>query len=128
MITALGDLDRRFITRVVAQVDGVKNPLVQSLFLDDLPIHTAHWGGDGQYVVAGGRRKHIYVFDLAAQRCERVQGFLGAQERSYESFVVSLDAQRPCVAFLGTSSSRKNRPWSRRHNCDTWHAPCKAVF
>lgn len=85
-------------------MDGVKNELVQSLFLDDLPIHTAHWGGGGQYVVAGGRRKHIYIFDLLAQKCERVQGCLGAQERSFESFVVSQDEQRPCAAFLGMSS------------------------
>ncbi len=84
------------------KVDGVKNPLVESLFLEDLPIHTAHWGGDGQYVVASGRRKYFYVFDLAAQRCERVQGCFGAVERSYESFVVGGDAQRPCAAFLGT--------------------------
>lgn len=52
-------------------------------------------------VVAAGRRKHFYVFDLAAAAVERVAGLTGRPERSLESFAACSAADNPLVAFLG---------------------------
>jgi hypothetical protein len=57
-----------------AQVDGVKNPKQTSVFFEDMPIHTASFAADGAYIVAAGRRKHFYVYDLGAGRVDRVAG------------------------------------------------------
>lgn len=52
-------------------------------------------------VVASGRRKCFYIYDLAASRVERVQGIVGRQEKSFESFVTCPSSSNPLVAFLG---------------------------
>jgi len=52
-------------------------------------------------VVAAGRRKHFYVFDLAAAAVERVAGLTGRTERSLETFAACASAGNPLVAFLG---------------------------
>lgn len=52
-------------------------------------------------VVASGRRKCFYIYDLAASRVERVQGIMGRQEKSFESFVTCPSGSNPLVAFLG---------------------------
>ncbi len=52
-------------------------------------------------VVASGRRKSFYIYDLAASRVERVQGIMGRQENSFESFVTCPSSSNPLIAFLG---------------------------
>lgn len=52
-------------------------------------------------MVAAGRRKHFYVFDLAAAAVERVAGLTGRPERSLESFAACAAADNPLIAFLG---------------------------
>ena len=52
-------------------------------------------------IVASGRRKGFFIFDLAASRVEQVQGILGRQEKSFESFVTCPTGSSPLVAFLG---------------------------
>ena len=52
-------------------------------------------------MIASGRRKHFYVFDLAAAAVERVAGLTGRPERSLEAFAACADASNPLVAFLG---------------------------
>ncbi len=52
-------------------------------------------------MVAAGRRKHFYVFDLAAAAVERVAGLTGRTERSLETFAACASADNPLVAFLG---------------------------
>ena len=54
------------------QVDGVRNPRIQSVFLDKFPISQAAFAGGGSYVIATARRKHFYVFDLASAAVEKV--------------------------------------------------------
>ena len=123
------------------QVDGVKNAKLQSVFLEDLPIHKAAFANGGSQVcpllyatcfmrvsliarlgslfhpvvwllvlvsawvraqvIASGRRKHFYVFDLQAARVERIAGLTGRSEKSLENFAVSPMAGSPLVAFLG---------------------------
>jgi U3 small nucleolar RNA-associated protein 18 len=53
-------------------VDGLRNPLVQSLFLQDCPIHTAAFAAGGNKVVAAGRRPFYYIADLHTAQLERV--------------------------------------------------------
>ena len=52
-------------------------------------------------MIATGRRKHFYVFDLEAAKVERVGHLAGRLEKSRENFAVSPDPGTPLVAFLG---------------------------
>jgi U3 small nucleolar RNA-associated protein 18 len=91
-------------------VDGVRNPLIQSLFLEDLPIHTARFAAEGAQIVASGRRRFFYVVDLGAQKVERIKGIQGRDDASLERFVVPPASttpadQRACIAFLGNEGT-----------------------
>jgi U3 small nucleolar RNA-associated protein 18 len=104
-MTAGFDHRLRFFT-----ADGVSNAPVQSLFLDDMPIHTAHFAAAGSCVVASGRRSFFYILDLQAEKIERVNGLIGRSERSLEKFVVPAGTagacgQQECVAFFGNEGS-----------------------
>lgn len=80
-------------------IDGVNNPKVQSIFLEDMPIHKAAFGLDGTHVIAAGRRKFFYTLDLLAGKVDRISGIFGREERSLESFAIS--AASDIVAFFG---------------------------
>ena len=91
-------------------VDGTRNAPVQSLFLADLPVHTAHFVAGGTQVVAAGRRPFFYVADLASQAVLRIKGLHGRADASLERFVVppadsAGDDQRACLVFLGTAGA-----------------------
>eukprot|EP00955_Chlamydomonas_euryale_P059265 357327-Chlamydomonas_euryale.AAC.1 len=60
-----------------AQVDGVRNPRVQSIYLEDTPVHRAAFACGGSHILAAGRRPHFYLYDVAASRIERVPGPTG---------------------------------------------------
>lgn len=53
-------------------VDGFRNPLLQSIFLADCPVHSAAFAAGGRRVVAAGRRPFYYVADLESGSLERV--------------------------------------------------------
>ena len=91
-------------------VDGVRNDLVQALYLEDLPVHTARFANGGAQVIASGRRKFFYAIDLEKQSVERVKGVQGCADASLEQFVVPPAAtapadQRACIAFLGNEGT-----------------------
>ncbi|THG16332.1 hypothetical protein TEA_009685 [Camellia sinensis var. sinensis] len=46
------------------QLDGKRNTKIQSIFLDDCPIQKACFLPDGSQVIASGRRKFFYSFNL----------------------------------------------------------------
>ena len=54
------------------QVDGARNPKIQSIYLDKFPIHQAAFAAGGTHVVASSRRRHFYTFDLASASVEKV--------------------------------------------------------
>ena len=85
------------------RVDGQRNPLVQGVHLEDLPICKAAFSADGSLVVATGRRAHWYVYHLAEGRVERCAALAGCGDKSLESFVPPPPgAPGPgLVAFLG---------------------------
>jgi U3 small nucleolar RNA-associated protein 18 len=88
-------------------VDGLHNPLVQTLYLGDCPIVNAAFAAGGQMAVAAGRRPFYYLVDLAAAAVERVvappmlAGTSSQRLKSLESFAVSPAVDNPLVAFLG---------------------------
>ena len=88
-------------------MDGVRNPRVQSIFLEDCPVHEAAFAMGGSQILAVGRRPHFYVYDMAAGRVERVGGPTGCAMKSLESFAVTPGGEEACgpagpmVAFMG---------------------------
>ncbi|KAF9957939.1 U3 snoRNP protein [Modicella reniformis] len=81
------------------QIDGKLNQLMQSIFYKDMPIYKAAFSANGNAIVASGRRKYFYTYDIEAGKVEKSQGIYGRREKSLEKFSLS-----PCgkwTAFLG---------------------------
>lgn len=90
-------------------IDGVHNNIVQSIYLQDLPVKSACFACGGNSVLASGRRKFFYVWDVSSQSLERVKGIQGFACNSLETFAapaahVSEDA-KACVAFTGSDGT-----------------------
>ncbi|XP_010274110.1 PREDICTED: U3 small nucleolar RNA-associated protein 18 homolog [Nelumbo nucifera] len=81
------------------QIDGKRNPKVQSIFLEDCPIRKACFLPDGSQVIAGGRRKFFYSFDLVKAKVDKIGPLTGREEKSLEVFEVSPDSST--IAFVG---------------------------
>eukprot|EP00250_Pteridium_aquilinum_P011421 c20055_g1_i1 orf=512-2092(-) len=94
LLTAGYDKRLRFF-----QIDGKRNPKVQSIFLEDYPILKAAFVPDGSRVIASGRRRFFYVYDMNAGSVEKMEPLFGREEKSLESFEVSPDGKT--IAFLG---------------------------
>ncbi|KAF9907888.1 U3 small nucleolar RNA-associated protein 18 [Linnemannia zychae] len=101
------------------QVDGKLNQLMQSVFYKDMPIYKAAFSpssGNNNSVVASGRRKYFYTYDIEAGKVDKSQGIYGRHEKSLEKFVLS-----PCgtwIAFLGRDGyiilvATKTRMWAK---------------
>ncbi|KAF9400149.1 U3 snoRNP protein [Mortierella sp. AD011] len=96
------------------QIDGKLNQMMQSVFYKDMPIYKASFNAEGNAVVASGRRKYFYTFDIEAGKVDKSQGIYGRQEKSLEKFTLS-----PCgkwIAFLGRDGyiilvSSSTRQW-----------------
>ncbi|GAX80986.1 hypothetical protein CEUSTIGMA_g8421.t1 [Chlamydomonas eustigma] len=106
----------------IFQVDGVRNPRVQSVFLEDCPVQQAAFAKGGAEIIAVGRRPHFYVYDLAAGHVERVAGPSGFKLKSLESFAVTPGGDASCgpagplMAVLGDQGnipliSLRSRQW-----------------
>ncbi len=67
------------------QVDGARNPKIQSIYLEKFPIHQAAFAAGGTHVIATSRRKHFYTFDLASASIEKVSG---ASAPSHGGFLI----------------------------------------
>jgi U3 small nucleolar RNA-associated protein 18 len=94
MLTA--GLDRRLR---LFQVDGKRNPKVNSIFLEDCPIYKAYFMPDGSEIILAGRRKFFYSYDLVSNSVNRSGPLTGRDEKSLESFEVSPDSKT--IAFVG---------------------------
>lgn len=59
----------------LSQVDGIKNPKVQSVFFEDMPVHRASFANGGAQVLLApqsqpqGKRRSLPVDVDKAQRC-----------------------------------------------------------
>ncbi|KAH0907384.1 hypothetical protein HID58_039211 [Brassica napus] len=94
LLTAGNDRRLRFF-----QIDGTRNTKIQSIFLEDCPIHKAAFLPNGSQVIVSGRRKYFYSFDLENAKFDKIGPLVGREEKSLESFEVSQDSKT--VAFMG---------------------------
>lgn len=78
------------------QVDGKKNPKVQSMHLPDMPIQSAYFTASGNEIVATGRRAFFYYYDIQAAQVSRVARILGTHCYARLAW--------PCLASPGLSS------------------------
>jgi len=62
------------------QVDGQRNPKLQSLHIQKFPISTAHFSQDGTEVVVAGRKKRFFVYDMMTGSVRPVYGIRGEVE------------------------------------------------
>ncbi|KAK1285613.1 hypothetical protein QJS10_CPB20g01373 [Acorus calamus] len=81
------------------QIDGKRNPKIQSVFVEDCPVRKASFLPDGSQVIMGGRRKYFYSLDLVKGAIDKVGPLMGREEKSLESFEVSPDSKT--IAFIG---------------------------
>ncbi|KAF5938788.1 hypothetical protein HYC85_023047 [Camellia sinensis] len=81
------------------QINGKRNTKIQSIFLDDCPIRNACFLPDGSQVIASGRRKFFYSFDLVKAAVDKIGSLTGREEKSLEVFEVSPDSNT--IAFVG---------------------------
>lgn len=81
------------------QVDGKRNPKVQSVFINDCPVRKAAFLPDGSQVILSGRRNYFYSFDLVNAKADKIGPLTGRNEKSLEFFEVSPDSKT--IAFIG---------------------------
>mmetsp|Transcript_36137 Transcript_36137/g.71043 ORF Transcript_36137/g.71043 Transcript_36137/m.71043 type:complete len:528 (+) Transcript_36137:38-1621(+) len=96
------------------QVDGQRNPKVQGVHLKDLPIYQASFSPDGTEVIATGRRKFFYSYDLQAGNVVKVPYVKGREEKSWESFCMSSDGRE--ITLFGNNGylvqiDRRSKQW-----------------
>lgn len=81
------------------QIDGKRNPKIQSIFIEDCPIRKAAFLPDGSQVIIGGRRKFFYSLDVVKAKVDKIGPLTGREEKSLEAFEVSTDSKT--IAFIG---------------------------
>jgi len=94
MLAASLDKHLRFF-----QIDGKRNPKIQSIFIGDCPVLKASFLPDGSEVILSGRRKFFYSFDLVKAAVSKIGPLVGREEKSLESFEISPDSRT--IAFVG---------------------------
>lgn len=98
-------------------VDGVKNPHVQSIFFEDMPVHSAQFLERGSKIFCSGRRSFFYALDLETSKVEKISKLFGREEKSFESFIGSNASD--VVAFIGQDGSLPLVSISSRQLIDT---------
>ncbi|KAM4674194.1 U3 small nucleolar RNA-associated protein 18 homolog isoform 5-T10 [Amazona ochrocephala] len=84
------------------QVDGIKNPKIQSIYLESFPIYKACFSVDGEYVIATGtHHRMFFVYDMMSGNIIPIQKVRGVEERFLRSFELSPDGSFMLVT--GTS-------------------------
>ncbi|XP_039979990.1 U3 small nucleolar RNA-associated protein 18 homolog isoform X2 [Xiphias gladius] len=71
------------------QVDGKTNPKIQSIHLEQFPVHTARFSRDGETVIATGlKNKMFYLYDMMEGRVTPVHTVRGLNEARVKEFSV----------------------------------------
>lgn len=74
------------------QVDGIRNPKIQSIYLESFPIYKARFSADGEQVIATGtHHKVFYVYDMMGGSIIPVPQVRGMEEKFVKNFEVSPD-------------------------------------
>ncbi|XP_052076872.1 U3 small nucleolar RNA-associated protein 18 homolog isoform X3 [Mytilus californianus] len=96
------------------QVDGKNNPKIQSIFLENYPIYSAHFSANGEEVIMGSKHKGFHYYDMMVGKMISVPPIKGLEEVNMKRFVVSPDGR--FLAFLGSYGnihllSAKSKEW-----------------
>ncbi|KAI9008231.1 WD40-repeat-containing domain protein [Gaertneriomyces semiglobifer] len=96
------------------QVDGKRNPKIQSLYIKDLPIHRAHFTPDGTEILITGKRNYYYTFDIEKGVVERYSKLAGHDDVNFAESYISSDSNM--FAFTGRDGlihlvSRRTKQW-----------------
>lgn len=97
------------------QIDGQTNPKIQSVFIENFPIHMAHFSADGEQVILASQRKSFHVYDMIKGDITRIPGIRGRdQEKYFDKFHVSPDGKH--LIFVGIDGylillSSKTKQW-----------------
>ncbi|XP_075025723.1 U3 small nucleolar RNA-associated protein 18 homolog isoform X1 [Calonectris borealis] len=84
------------------QVDGIRNPRIQSIYLESFPIYKACFSVDGEQVIATGtHHKMFFVYDMMSGSITPIQKVRGVEERFLRNFEVSPDGS--FMLLTGTS-------------------------
>ncbi|NXN09899.1 UTP18 protein, partial [Indicator maculatus] len=84
------------------QVDGIRNPKIQSIYLESFPVYKACFSVDGEQVIATGtHHRMFFVYDMMSGSIIPIQKVRGMDERFLRSFELSPDGSFMLVT--GTS-------------------------
>ncbi|XP_014808926.1 PREDICTED: U3 small nucleolar RNA-associated protein 18 homolog isoform X1 [Calidris pugnax] len=84
------------------QVDGIKNPRIQSIYLESFPVYKARFSVDGEQVIATGtHHKMFFVYDMMNGSIIPIERVRGVEERFLKNFEVSPDGS--FMLLTGTS-------------------------
>ncbi|XP_053939488.1 U3 small nucleolar RNA-associated protein 18 homolog [Cuculus canorus] len=84
------------------QVDGVRNPKIQSIYLENFPIYKACFSVDGEQVIATGTHHRLFfVYDMMSGSITPIEKVRGVEERFLRNFEVSPDGS--LMLLTGTS-------------------------
>ncbi|XP_005494812.2 U3 small nucleolar RNA-associated protein 18 homolog [Zonotrichia albicollis] len=74
------------------QVDGIKNPKIQSIYLESFPIYKARFSVDGEQVIATGTHHSMFfVYDMMAGSIIPIPKVRGVEEKFLRNFELSPD-------------------------------------
>ncbi|KAF1578467.1 UNVERIFIED_CONTAM: hypothetical protein FQV15_0004170, partial [Eudyptes pachyrhynchus] len=83
-------------------VDGIRNPRIQSIYLESFPIYKACFSVDGEQVIATGtHHKMFFVYDMMSGSIIPIQKVRGVDERFLRDFELSPDGS--FMLLTGTS-------------------------
>ncbi|XP_041265108.1 U3 small nucleolar RNA-associated protein 18 homolog [Onychostruthus taczanowskii] len=84
------------------QVDGIRNPKIQSIYLDSFPIYKARFSVDGEQVIATGTHHSMFfVYDMMAGNIIPIPKVRGVEEKFLRNFELSPDGS--FMLLIGTS-------------------------
>lgn len=86
----------------IYHIDGKNNALASSLHIRRSPFQTAQFHIDGRRVLAGGRRRYLYIWDIETGSATKISRMFGHEDtqRSMEKFKLS-----PCGRYIGLVGS-----------------------
>uniref|UniRef100_A0A0A9W496 Uncharacterized protein n=1 Tax=Lygus hesperus TaxID=30085 RepID=A0A0A9W496_LYGHE len=87
----------------IFHVDCETNPIVQSVYVKDMPILCGSFHSTGSEILVSGRRPYIYVYDLVKEELYRTQRCRDSNDKSFEKFVCSKDGAY--IAVVGVDGN-----------------------
>lgn len=84
----------------IYQIDGKHNPVATSLHIENCPFRTALFHPDGKRVIAAGRRRYMFIWDLETGSVEKISRLYGHEhtQSSFEKFILSPDGEYIALA------------------------------